>query len=190
MKIACPTNRPEDLTESSVCKLKPVIGTITSAPSLKTAADLAHMPPLQALQILRLQLKIHSLWNDNRKYTLIPTELQRNVPHDARIDYITGSSARDRLIIFQDYYDMDECFEYYSRNAQFIGGSMYDSRNWIVTNGFPERYWFLSHEVVEDYFLNRHWKIPRDLMLMPQSYDPSFKESENGSMLLDNPKLY
>ncbi|KAL0080359.1 basic-leucine zipper transcription factor [Phycomyces blakesleeanus] len=193
-KLASPDNSSQDLTEpGKTCTLKPAIGTITSPPTRKTAADLAHMPPIQALQIIRLQMKCGNLWGDKLKHALIPTELQRTIPHDARIDFLTGSSTRDRLIIFQDYYDTDECFEFYSKWSMFNGGNKYDTRNWAVTGGFPERYWFLSHEVIEDYFLERHWKVTQDLMLIPSSHEqvPQNREkNEEECELLANPKPY
>ncbi|KAI7898936.1 uncharacterized protein BX663DRAFT_523298 [Cokeromyces recurvatus] len=131
---------------------KPVVGVINEPPTLKTAEDLIHMPAIQALHLLRLQLKLGSILGEFTAAALLPTALQRVVPHDIRIDYIPGPSIRDKMIIFQDYYDINECFQYLTRQSCFIGGDIRDSRNWVIDPEYSIKFWFLSHQLVEDGF--------------------------------------
>ncbi|KAI7861076.1 hypothetical protein BDC45DRAFT_493477 [Circinella umbellata] len=128
---------------------KNVYGTIREPPTLKTPDDLTHLPSLQALHILKIQLKAASILGDVTRITIIPTALQQLIPHDVRIDYIPSPSLRDRMILFQDYYDPEEVFELLSTKTKFIGGDTRDSRNWVPDPKFSERYWFLSHQLVD-----------------------------------------
>ncbi|KAI8140496.1 hypothetical protein BJV82DRAFT_219893 [Fennellomyces sp. T-0311] len=64
-------------TESMVSNFtatKNVYGTVTDTPTLKTPDDLTHMPPLQALHILRLQLKSSSILGDKTRISLTPSK--------------------------------------------------------------------------------------------------------------------
>ncbi|KAK4516913.1 Protein-L-isoaspartate O-methyltransferase [Mucor velutinosus] len=80
--------------------------------------------------------------NDNR-YLLTPTELQRKIPHDPRIDLIPGPTMRDFMIIFQDYYDANELFNFLLESAMFIGGELGNPDCWFVPPNFIRKYWFL-----------------------------------------------
>jgi hypothetical protein len=75
--------------------------------------------------------------------------LQRVIPHDHRIDYIPSAAIRDRMIIFQDYYNIDDCFEFLTLNTVFKGGDVRDSRNWVVDPKYSMKYWFICHQLVE-----------------------------------------
>ncbi|KAI9482611.1 hypothetical protein BDB00DRAFT_741081, partial [Zychaea mexicana] len=118
-------------------------------PTLKTPDDLSHLPSLQALHVLKMQLKAASILGDKTRISLTPTALQRLIPHDVRIDYCPGPSLRDRMILFQGFYDPDEVFELLSTRTMFIGGDPRDTRNWVPDPKFSERYWFLSHQLVD-----------------------------------------
>lgn len=80
--------------------------------------------------------------NDNR-YLLTPTELQRRVPHDPRIDLIPGPTMRDYMIIFQDFYNANELFNFLIESAMFIGGELGNPDCWFVPPQFISKYWFL-----------------------------------------------
>ncbi|KAF1796002.1 hypothetical protein FB192DRAFT_1463646 [Mucor lusitanicus] len=80
--------------------------------------------------------------NDNR-YLLTPTELQRKIPHDPRIDLIPGPTMRDFMIIFQDFYDANELFNFLLESAMFIGGELGNPDCWFVPPNFIRKYWFL-----------------------------------------------
>jgi hypothetical protein len=81
--------------------------------------------------------------------------LQRVIPHDIRIDYIPGAAIRDRLILFQDYYNADECFQALIQSTIFIGGDVRDAQNWKTDPGYTMKFWFVSHHLfdqsLEDY---------------------------------------
>lgn len=70
-------------------------------------------------------------------------ELQRNVPHDIRIDVIPGAMMRDQMILFQDYYDGNELFNFLFNTAMFMGGSPGNQDHWFVPPSFLRKYWFL-----------------------------------------------
>ncbi|CAO3626545.1 unnamed protein product [Cunninghamella blakesleeana] len=128
----------------------------TEVPTLKKPEDLSNMPPLQALHILRLQLKISSLIGEKVHYALCPTALQRLIPHDIRIDYVPAGSIRDKMIIFQDYFDMDECFQLLTSHSIFVGGDIRDCRNWVLDPIVTEKYWFFSHHLFDHHFDDCH----------------------------------
>ncbi|KAG2196249.1 hypothetical protein INT46_005135 [Mucor plumbeus] len=128
---------------------KPVIGVLFEPPVLRTSEDIINMPTLQALHILRLQLKLGSILGNMTPAALLPTALQRVIPHDIRIDYVPGASIRDRMIIFQDYYNMDDCFQFLSQNTVFMGGDVRDTRNWVIDPEYSLKFWFLSHQLVD-----------------------------------------
>lgn len=152
---------------------KPVIGVLFEPPVLRTSEDIINMPTLQALHILRLQLKLGSILGNMTPAALLPSKfklslekkkkkklecllnksfiaaLQRVIPHDIRIDYVPGASIRDRMIIFQDYYDMDECFQFLTQHTVFMGGDIRDTRNWVIDPRYSLKFWFLSHQLVD-----------------------------------------
>jgi hypothetical protein len=70
-------------------------------------------------------------------------ELQRNIRHDTRIDAIPGAALRDHMILFQDFYDANELFEYLSESSVFLGGELGNPDSWFVPPSFFRRYWFL-----------------------------------------------
>ncbi|KAG1451519.1 hypothetical protein G6F46_010083 [Rhizopus delemar] len=96
------------------------------------------MPPLEAV------LKMRTIKEEGGdEYLLTPTELQRNVPHDPRIDLVPGPMMRDYMILFQDYYDANELFNYLLEHALFIGGELGNPDCWFVPPEFISQYWFL-----------------------------------------------
>lgn len=73
------SNTASESMVSAFTATKPVVGTITECPTLKTPDDLAHMPSLQALHILRLQLKSSSVLGDKFRLFFTPSKkIQRN----------------------------------------------------------------------------------------------------------------
>ncbi|KAG0186540.1 hypothetical protein DFQ28_007639 [Apophysomyces sp. BC1034] len=73
-------------------------------------------PPLSGIglvQWIRLYLRIRTALDvfNNLGPWMRPTHLQLIVPHDPRIDFMTLSHLRDRLIIFSDIVDYDDFFE-------------------------------------------------------------------------------
>jgi hypothetical protein len=70
-------------------------------------------------------------------------ELQRKIPHDPRIDVVPGSTMRDFMILFQDFYDPNELFNFLLDGAVFIGGELGNPDCWFVPPHFIRKYWFL-----------------------------------------------
>ncbi|OBZ86534.1 hypothetical protein A0J61_05413 [Choanephora cucurbitarum] len=79
-----------------------------------------------------------------------PTELQRKIPHDPRIDLIPGPTMRDNMILFQDFYDTNELFNFLIESALFVGGELGNPDCWFVPPSFISKYWFLcpSHKPI------------------------------------------
>lgn len=69
--------------------------------------------------------------------------MQRKIPHDPRIDLIPGPTMRDFMIIFQDFYDANELFNFLLESAMFIGGELGNPDCWFVPPNFIRKYWFL-----------------------------------------------
>ncbi|KAG0167459.1 hypothetical protein DFQ28_006039 [Apophysomyces sp. BC1034] len=151
-----PESAPSSCPLMQKPKLSPIYGTISEAPVAKTAGELADLPPLQALHLIRLQLKIGNILGDRLSIILAPTELQRTIPHDMRIDYVPHPAMRDRCIIFQGLYDIDECFQFLTTTTLFCGGDVTNGMNWLLHPKFNEKYWFLSHAVIESCIPTRY----------------------------------
>ncbi|KAI8975950.1 hypothetical protein BDB01DRAFT_804775 [Pilobolus umbonatus] len=101
---------------------------------------------LAAVQILRLQLRIQasSVNKDAPEYNIQPTILQLTIPHDPRIDLIPTSHMRDRMILFRDQFDLDDCFRILLSHSVFHGGDPAVAANWQLPPEFFEKYWFLT----------------------------------------------
>ncbi|KAI9273025.1 hypothetical protein BDA99DRAFT_533849 [Phascolomyces articulosus] len=97
------------------------------------------MTPLEFVQEMR---KIQTT-DKNTLAFFEPTELQRNVRHDIRIDAVPGAHMRDQMILFQDYYDANDLFNMLITSAMFLGGCPGNQDNWFVPPSFLRRYWFL-----------------------------------------------
>jgi hypothetical protein len=53
------------------------------------------------------------------------------------------------MILFRDYFDIDECFNFLTRDTIFMGGDIRDSRNWVLSPEYSIKFWFLSHQLVD-----------------------------------------
>jgi hypothetical protein len=91
---------------------------------------------LSAIQRIRLQLRIQSALSTNNKNSerLQPTILQLAIPHDPRIDLIPTPHMRDRMIIFRDQINYDECFDLLLNGTRYHGGDPTESDNWEVSS--------------------------------------------------------
>ncbi|ORZ02576.1 hypothetical protein BCR43DRAFT_509739 [Syncephalastrum racemosum] len=99
------------------------------------------MTPLQYVDQMRLLSRDEQEKDVHGYFT--PTELQRRIPHDIRIDVIPGEVMRDQLILFQDFYDANELFKFLMNSAMFLGGSPGNQDCWFVPPSFLRKYWFL-----------------------------------------------
>lgn len=67
------TDIPQPNNQALIVQQKPIVGVISEPPSLKTSEDLKNMPPLQALHILKLQLKMGSILGPMTPAALLPS---------------------------------------------------------------------------------------------------------------------
>lgn len=65
------------------------------------------------------------------------------IPHDPRIDLIPGAVMRDWLIIFKDFYELEDLFMLLLETALFKGGQIGDPDCWYVPDVFLRKYWFV-----------------------------------------------
>ncbi|KAI8364420.1 hypothetical protein BD560DRAFT_491248 [Blakeslea trispora] len=116
----------------------------TSVPSVTDKCYVAGpILPIEAVNKMRLMRE-----QNGNQYLHNPTELQRKIPHDPRIDLIPGPMMRDSMILFQDFYDANELFNFLIESALFIGGELSNPDCWFVPPSFISKYWFLlpSHK--------------------------------------------
>ncbi|KAI8644766.1 hypothetical protein BD408DRAFT_441533 [Parasitella parasitica] len=97
------------------------------------------MTPVDAIQQMRAVKNLDS----NAKALFTPTELQRMIRHDTRIDVVPGAALRDHMILFQDFYDANELFGYLAESSVFLGGELGNTDSWFVPPNFFKKYWFL-----------------------------------------------
>lgn len=106
--------------------------------------------------------------------------LQRVIPHDIRIDYIPGASIRDRMIIFQDYYNIDECFQALIQGTVFMGGDVRDTRNWTIDAKYSLKFWFISHQLVDQTYDDCFDKEDADNVVREYMGNNNDSDSEDG----------
>ncbi|CEG84341.1 hypothetical protein RMATCC62417_18158 [Rhizopus microsporus] len=101
---------------------------------------------LAAIQALRLRLRLQSacISMDSVPVAVQPTLLQLTIPHDPRIDLIPTPHMRDRMILFRDQFDLDDCFRCLLSGSVFHGGDPAVAANWQLPAEFFEKYWFLT----------------------------------------------
>lgn len=69
---------------------------------------------------------------------------QLTIPHDPRIDLIPTPHMRDRMILFRDLFDLDDCFRCLIGNSIFHGGDPAIAANWELPPEFFDKFWFLT----------------------------------------------
>ncbi|KAI7875269.1 uncharacterized protein EV154DRAFT_606869 [Mucor mucedo] len=109
---------------------------------------------LAAIQTLRLRLRLQSacVRMESIPFAIQPTLLQLTIPHDPRIDLIPTPHMRDRMILYRDQFDLDDCFRCLLAGSVFHGGDPAIAGNWQLPSEFFEKYWFLTI----DYNLRRY----------------------------------
>ncbi|KAL9547894.1 hypothetical protein MBANPS3_005945 [Mucor bainieri] len=121
---------------------------IIAAPSEPITSNLA------AIQTLRLRLRLQSacVRMQSMPFAIQPTLLQLTIPHDPRIDLIPTPHMRDRMILYRDQFDLDDCFRSLLSGSVFHGGDPAVAGNWQLPEEFFKKYWFLTI----DYNLRRY----------------------------------
>ncbi|GAN04240.1 conserved hypothetical protein [Mucor ambiguus] len=123
-------------------------------PSILAAPSEPIISNLAAIQTLRLRLRLQSacVRMQSIPFAIQPTLLQLTIPHDPRIDLIPTPHMRDRMILYRDQFDLDDCFRCLLSGSVFHGGDPAVAGNWQLPEEFFKKYWFLTI----DYNLRRH----------------------------------
>lgn len=76
---------------------------------------------------------------------------------------------RDRMILFRDLFDLDDCFRCLLDGSVFHGGDPAIAGNWQIPAEFFEKYWFLTI----DYDLRRYTNKWRKKQGLEEIHSPS-----------------
>ncbi|KAI8575126.1 hypothetical protein K450DRAFT_263195 [Umbelopsis ramanniana AG] len=119
------------------------LNTYNSAPDSTTPPRQAN---LAAIQHIKMKLAMEELFTTTQTSTtgMQPTILQLAVTHDPRIDLVPTAYMRDRMILFQDLYDIDQLVETLVQGAAFMGGDPTDKMCWLVPRELVTTYWYLA----------------------------------------------
>ncbi|KAI8339705.1 hypothetical protein BC941DRAFT_468974 [Chlamydoabsidia padenii] len=152
--------------------------TIPQAPSVEPITS-----NLAAIQTLRLRLRLQSACArmDSIPFSIQPSILQLTIPHDPRIDLIPTPHMRDRMILFREQFDLDDCFNCILHGAVFHGDDPGVAANWQLPKAFFEKYWFLTI----DYTLRRTTNRWRRLQGL-NDLENDLARDKNSSVVMDN----
>ncbi|CAO0791411.1 unnamed protein product [Mucor circinelloides] len=114
----------------------------SSSASSVHSGDKKIFPPMTPLDAIHQMRAVKNL-NSTTRALFTPTELQRIIPHDTRIDVVPGAALRDHMILFQDFYNANDLFDYLAESSVFLGGELGNPDSWFVPPNFFKRYWFL-----------------------------------------------
>ncbi|KAL9553835.1 hypothetical protein MBANPS3_003101 [Mucor bainieri] len=113
-----------------------------SSASSVHSGDKKIFPPMTPLDAIHQMRAVKNL-NATTRALFTPTELQRMIRHDTRIDVVPGAALRDHMILFQDFYNANDLFDYLAESSVFLGGELGNPDSWFVPPNFFKRYWFL-----------------------------------------------
>ncbi|KAF1797532.1 hypothetical protein FB192DRAFT_1334874 [Mucor lusitanicus] len=113
-----------------------------SSASSVHSSDKKIFPPMTPLDAIHQMRAVKNLDSTTRAL-FTPTELQRMIRHDTRIDVVPGAALRDHMILFQDFYNANDLFDYLAESSVFLGGELGNPDSWFVPPNFFKRYWFL-----------------------------------------------
>ncbi|CAO3622639.1 unnamed protein product [Cunninghamella blakesleeana] len=140
-----PNSQLATVTNPNLLSITSSISSTTSSPSSTSTINENNrqiFPPMSAIDAVNFITSMNNGKSFNESvYT--PTELQRHVPHDARIDYVPGPLMRDHMIMFQGYYDANALFSFLISQSVFLGGDLGNPDCWFVPPSFFQTYWFL-----------------------------------------------
>ncbi|KAI7851992.1 hypothetical protein BDC45DRAFT_514831 [Circinella umbellata] len=154
---------------------------------------------LASFQTMRLRLQLQAVCDKmgDKAFKLEPTVLQLTVPHDLRIDLIPIAAMRDRMILFHDLYNIDECFRTLLDGMVYVEGDPLSSSSWTFPAEFYEKFWFLTHDYSAEEIKKRWPGLEKDAFNnfaidQPSHYPPSLSSdgiissaSEADSYLVD-----
>ncbi|KAI9244971.1 hypothetical protein BDA99DRAFT_528641 [Phascolomyces articulosus] len=155
---------------SELPELSPVSDDEIPLPSPPKAFEEPITSNLAAIQILRLRLRLQSACAqmDSTPFAIQPTVLQLTIPHDPRIDLIPTPHMRDRMILFRDLFDLDDCFRCLIGNSVFHGGDPAVAANWQLPPEFFDKFWFLTIDFSLQRTTNRWRKLQGLKELSPE----------------------
>lgn len=107
--------------------------------------------------------------------SLLPTPVQREIPHHPWLDFFPFPRMRDWLIIAGDSFDDDElCHDlmafWDTRNTGatlLVWGVPWDPRNWEVTEAFAGKWGWLLHGSSELLASSNSWRLARGERPLP-----------------------
>ncbi|KAG0173794.1 hypothetical protein DFQ28_008126 [Apophysomyces sp. BC1034] len=146
LDMACPS-LAFDLPELTATEPSPDLASLDDDGALLSEFLMTPPPPMPSKKLfppmgpLEVVDQLRSMKGETPLFT--PTELQRTIPHDTRIDVIPGAAMRDHMILFQDYYDANALFNSLIESAMFMGGEFGNPDCWFVPPSFLRQYWFL-----------------------------------------------
>ncbi|KAI9491328.1 hypothetical protein BDB00DRAFT_930622 [Zychaea mexicana] len=128
----------EDGRKSPTFSARPIMLTREPIPSFNLAS----------FQTMRLRLQLQAVCDKmgDGAFELESTVLQLTVPHDLRIDLIPIASMRDRMILFHNLYDVDDCFRCLLDGMVYEAGDPLKASSWKFPVEFYEKFWFLTHD--------------------------------------------
>ncbi|KAI7887397.1 hypothetical protein K492DRAFT_232862 [Lichtheimia hyalospora FSU 10163] len=134
--------------EEAVFSARPIMLTREPIPSFNQAS-------LQTLQ-LRHQLQAACSKMESGTFIIKPTVLQTTVPHDPRIDLIPITAMRDRMILFFELFDLDDCITCILKGIEYNGdGDPSHASSWRLPSQFYEDYWYLAQDYSIDHIRQR-----------------------------------
>ncbi|KAI9264986.1 hypothetical protein BDA99DRAFT_604302 [Phascolomyces articulosus] len=138
----------EEGSKSPTFSARPIMLTREPIPSFNLAS----------FQTMRLRLQLQAVCDKmgDGTFKLEPTVLQLTVPHDLRIDLIPVAAMRDRMILFHDLYDVDDCFRILLDGMVYEEGDPLKPSSWKFPVEFYEKFWFLTHDYSAEE-IKRRW---------------------------------
>ncbi|KAI8144092.1 hypothetical protein BJV82DRAFT_513859 [Fennellomyces sp. T-0311] len=182
-------NNTDDLA-SELPALSPVADDEVPLPSPPQQLEEPITSNLAAIQILRLRLRLQSACAqmDSTPFAIQPTVLQLTIPHDPRIDLIPTPHMRDRMILFRDLFDLDDCFRCLIGNSVFHGGDPAVAANWQLPPEFFDKFWFLTIDFSLQRTTNR-WRKLQGLKELPQGSEKRQTSPALAAALANMPQL-
>ncbi|KAF7724343.1 hypothetical protein EC973_001131 [Apophysomyces ossiformis] len=100
--------------------------------SSTASKDTLELANIRHIQWTRLNMRVQSIVAaaKNQHARMEPTIIQKRIPHDSRVDLVTGPYMRNLLIIYRDMVDIDLFVELLVDKAFFAGGDPFSPANY------------------------------------------------------------
>ncbi|KAM0428865.1 hypothetical protein ACHAPT_006665 [Fusarium lateritium] len=118
-----------------------LLTSLTTVAALSSNAALLHIP----CEVV--SISIFNPSHGSLPSTLIPTELQKTIPHPPFVDVIPFPGVRDRLLRSLAVIDLEKLTVDLTGGAFKVWGSVpWDGTSWEVSEEFAKKWWFLVDE--------------------------------------------